>query len=267
MQGSKTSDLLSQPLHSIGTVCRWERCQTLQLLGSKVNKWDQVEMRCIQLEPERPPPPYIGPTLWTTGMSHLLWGHLDASVPQWARKVALQNTKGKIEICVQELYWEHLCASGRNIAGRRRGQEAVTMDTRGNPTRNPETGQPFRDVPNQSRNAAFGAVGINHWIWIPSGEKVDFLEPGSFLQPRGTAQLRAVSSHVAWRWASPSTVLWRARQPELPRTNWKSLSPWNSPGPGYSSLPPKRKRKMRETLNLFRLKIQDDLGILHWPFS
>ena len=62
---------------------------------------------------------------------------------------------------IQRQRWRPVCRSFAGSINQQEGmcsrqgeewdREAVTMDTRVNPTRNPETGQPFRDVPNQGK--------------------------------------------------------------------------------------------------------------------
>ena len=83
--------------------------------------WDQVEMRCIQLEPG-PPPPYIGPTLWTTGMSPLLRapGRKCSSVSQ---KGGPPEYKGKDrDLCAGALLGASAIRKERIVGRGKRGQ-------------------------------------------------------------------------------------------------------------------------------------------------
>ena len=136
-------------------------------------------MRCIQLEPG-PPPPYIGPTLWTTGTSP----HLRAP----GRKCSLVNPseyKGKDgDLCAGALLGASAIRKECTAGCRRSGTEKQLVWT---PESIPPGTLKLESLSEMShikaRNTAFGALRNQSLGMDAIRKKVDFLEPGSFLQP------------------------------------------------------------------------------------
>ena len=190
----------------------------------------------------------------------------------------------------QRQRWRSVCRSFPGSISRQEGKhsrqgkewdrEAVTMDTRGNLTGSPETGTVSDMSQIKARDAAFGALRNLSLGTDADRKRVDFLEPGSFLQPEAQLswELSAATSPERRAEAPPPSYMEgrAAQHPEQSESRSvvsDSLqprglySPWNSLGQNTEAHHQRGKRKMGETLNWFRLKIQDDLGILNWPFS
>ena len=136
-------------------------------------------MRCTQLEPG-PPPPYIGPTLWTTGTSPR-----PRAPGCKCSLVSPPEYKGKDgDLCAGALLGASInrkeCAAGRGRSGT--GKQLLwTPESIPPGTLKLDSLSEMSQL--KARNAAFGALRNQSLGMDAIRKKVDFLEPGSFLQP------------------------------------------------------------------------------------
>lgn len=104
----------------------------------------------------------------------------------------------------------------------------------------------------KARDMALGALKNQSLVVDAIGQREDFLELGSFLQPEAqlSCELSAAKSPESWAGTPPRSYI----------EGWGHSTQ-------HKACHQRGKRKMGETLNWLRFKTQDGLRILNWLYS